>query len=364
MDLKIADWLKALVFAAVLVLTYIFFGTIIQLILLVVLASIIVYLVNPLVSLVERRIKSRTWAVLLAYLAFLLILAGVIALLVPLIGREFANFADDLPGYVAAIERWIEAVDRYLDRTAIGGMVDLDPATLLSQAVSAVAADIQQIVGIIPATIAILGQILLVLVISLYILLLLPIMHEKFKNAASDDLKVIYERFVVYLGGQVSKYVKGQLILMTTVGVVTGLALWLIGLPYAVVLGIVAGLFEIIPYFGPVLTGVVAILVALTVSPATALLALLVVVVVQTLESNTLSPLILGKTVEINPLAVLLVLLVGGELLGILGIILAVPIFVILRSTYFFVRENFAYIRSKEGPDRIVVKSSASEQEA
>jgi predicted PurR-regulated permease PerM len=358
MDLKIADWLKALVFAAALVLAYIFFGTIIQLILLVALASIIVYLVNPLVNLLERRIKSRTWAVLLAYLAFLVILAVAIALLVPLVGREFAAFSTDLPGYISTVERWIEDFDRYLDRTAIGRMVDLDPATVLSRAAGAVAADIQNIVAIIPATIAILGQILLVLVISLYILLLLPKMHEKFKAAASDELKGVYERFVVYLGGQVSKYVKGQLILMTAVGLVTGLGLWVIGLPYAVVLGIVAGLFEIIPYFGPVLSGVVAITVALTVSPATALLALLVVVVVQTLESNTLSPLILGKTVEINPLVVLLVLLVGGELLGILGIILAVPVFVILRGTYLFVRDNFAYIRSNEGPDRIVVKES------
>lgn len=130
---------------------------------------------------------------------------------------------------------------------------------------------------------------------------------------------------------RIGGYVRGVLIDMVAVGVVSGVGLWLLGVPYALLLGVFAGLTEALPYIGPFIGGGAAILVALfTGGPTKGLEVLIMYEIIQQLEGTLLVPLVMNRTVNLHPLIVVIAVVIGGELLGITGAILAVPLAVLV----------------------------------
>ena len=125
---------------------------------------------------------------------------------------------------------------------------------------------------------------------------------------------------------RLGQWVRGQLILMAAIGVATGIAYSLLGLPSALLLGLFAALVEAIPIVGPALGAVPAILVALTVSPELALIVTVVYVVLQFIEGNVLVPMVMKNTIGISPFVVIVALLIGAAAGGIIGAFLAVPV--------------------------------------
>jgi predicted PurR-regulated permease PerM len=124
------------------------------------------------------------------------------------------------------------------------------------------------------------------------------------------------------LGG----WVRGQLLLMLAIGVMAAIGYAVLGLPNPVLLGVAAGLFEIVPMIGPFLAFAPAVLVALAIDPPRAIAVLVYALVIQQIESNVLVPRVMGRTVGVSPLTVLLGILVGSSLAGIPGAFLAVPL--------------------------------------
>ena len=121
-------------------------------------------------------------------------------------------------------------------------------------------------------------------------------------------------------------WVRGQLTLMFAIGIASGTAYWLLGLPSALLLGLFAGIAEGIPIIGPALGAIPAILVALTVSPELAIVVAVVYIILQVLEGNVLVPIVMRNTIGLSPFVVLVALLAGGAVAGILGAFLALPI--------------------------------------
>lgn len=134
------------------------------------------------------------------------------------------------------------------------------------------------------------------------------------------------------LAADLRHWLVGQLIVMAAVGLLTGLGAWALGLPAPVALGIIAGLLEFVPYLGPFLTAVPAVLLGLTVSVETALLALLWLVAVQQIEGYLLTPLIQRKAVSLPPAISLFALLAAGLLFGAPGVLLALPLAIAVRT--------------------------------
>jgi len=127
-------------------------------------------------------------------------------------------------------------------------------------------------------------------------------------------------------------WVRGQLLLSLVVGVLATLALFVLGVPYALVLGVFAGICELIPYIGPFIAGAPAVVVALGDSPTRAVLAVVSYVLIQQVENHALVPLVMKRSTNLHPVVVILVLLVGFELLGIVGALVAVPTAVLVRT--------------------------------
>ncbi|MDQ5981520.1 MAG: hypothetical protein QG570_269, partial [Patescibacteria group bacterium] len=122
---------------------------------------------------------------------------------------------------------------------------------------------------------------------------------------------------------------RGQLTLMVLMGVVTYIGLVIIGVPYPVALAVLAGLFEIVPIIGPTIAAIPAVIIAFAVSPLMGLATLIFYILIQQAENSLIVPKIMQKAIGFNPLVTIIVLMVGGEVLGIIGVILSVPIAII-----------------------------------
>ncbi|HEX6595118.1 MAG TPA: AI-2E family transporter [Bacillota bacterium] len=124
-------------------------------------------------------------------------------------------------------------------------------------------------------------------------------------------------------------YIRGQLLVCLFVSLATYIVFQLLGLEYALLLAIIMGLTNIIPYFGPIIGSVPAVAISLTVSIKLVLFVVIGVFIIQLIESNLLSPYIVGKSIDIHPIAIIFALLLGGKLSGVLGMIIAVPVLTI-----------------------------------
>jgi predicted PurR-regulated permease PerM len=118
----------------------------------------------------------------------------------------------------------------------------------------------------------------------------------------------------------------GQGLVMLIIFALDALGLYLVGVPYPLILGIFAGFMEIIPFVGPIISGVPGVILGFIISPTTGFLAFIVYFIAQQFEGNVVVPLVMKKAVGLNPITIILALLIGGKLAGVLGIILSVPI--------------------------------------
>jgi len=154
------------------------------------------------------------------------------------------------------------------------------------------------------------------------------------RNALDNFLKAILPpQFEVYVHSlwvraqyKMGRWLQAQILLSFIMALIVGLGLWILGVKYAFLVAVVAGVLEIVPYVGPIVSGGLATLLALSQSPILGLWTLIFFIVAQQLEGHILVPLLIKKLVGLNPVAVILAILVGAKLGGILGILLAVPI--------------------------------------
>jgi predicted PurR-regulated permease PerM len=301
----------------------------------VLVAVLIVYLLNPAVTILEGRRVPRWAGTAIAYVAVAALLTGVSMLLVPALSRQLASFAELVPDIG---ERLIESVN---DGLAFVGL-NLRIGTTLSGDSLA-----QEIQGFLTtesnrnAALAILGGIsglassvfhfviafVLGPVIAFYVLVDLPRLLDLARKVPPPHMRaeadVIAGKLVFVVGG----YVRGQLLVATFVGVASTIGLAIIGLPFWLVLGVVAGVTNLIPLIGPFVAGLLGVGVALVSDGVgKAVLVVVVMTIIQQIDSHVLSPIVVGHTVRVHPLVVLFALLIAGTAYGIFGMLVAVPL--------------------------------------
>lgn len=138
-------------------------------------------------------------------------------------------------------------------------------------------------------------------------------------------------------------FIRGSLIRCFVVGIVTGLVLFIIGMPYAFLLGLIAGIFNFILYIGPYIAAVPAVLLSFSPLTPSPLIIILVYVVVQVLDGIFLAPVVLGRIVKLKPITIIVAILAGGRLAGVLGMVLAVPVAGIVNGLLELLKQTPAY---------------------
>jgi predicted PurR-regulated permease PerM len=294
--------------------------------LIVLLASLLAFVLAPLVDRLTQEGMPRPAAVGVVYLALALVLLVAGAL----VSRPFVAQAtllwENWPTYVANLQAWQTDLDRWLEGFGLGGLlssVQTELARLTGPGGSLLLGDTLRILSQLAGSVI---DAIVVIVTSFYLLLVAPRVRQALYAVvpAAHQGKVVFveESLVRVLGG----YLRGQLALAVSLAVVVTLGLQVLGMPYAIVLGAIAGLFELVPMFGPILGALPALGVALFQPYPMVLWVLLFFVVVQQVENHVLVPRISGHAVGLHPLAAILALLAGLELGGFLGAVFAVPV--------------------------------------
>lgn len=298
------------------------------------LATVVVYLLAPAVASLERRGLPRWLGTLLSYAAALLVLAVATAVLVPLLAEQVRAFAADLPDFTGQL------VDDLNARLAGLGLAAPDGSTF---DVAALSANIEQALegGTGAAAVAgVLGglsglasgflQVALVFVlgpvIAFYVLVDLPRLGRLLRRLLPPEYRAEAAAIGLALHEVVGGFIRGQLLVAAFVGIATSAGLAIIGLPFWLLVGATAGVTNLIPLLGPLVAGALGVSIALVSrGPTLALLVVVVMVVVQQLDNQAISPLVMGRNVRLHPLAVLLALVVAGTLYGFFGLLIAVP---------------------------------------
>lgn len=300
------------------------------------LAGVLVYLLYPLVQAMERRGGSRVMAILLAYAALLIIGSAFMLYIIPRFINQLHLLLYMLPSYTNQVEWYLRELQSSYYRTELPVGMRL----VIDGQINKLQQDIQnllvQAVQLIFNLAGYCLDFLLAPVVAFYILK----DTDRFKSKLEALLPA--ERFhqLWQLGKEInailSSFIQGNLLLVLIVGLLTGTAMALIGVEYAVMLGIIAGLAELIPYFGPFIGAVPAVAMGLLQSKFMAVKVIIIILIIQQIEGNILAPKVLGKSVGLHPLFIILALMAGAELYGIVGMLLAVPTAAIIRIIIIF----------------------------
>ncbi len=306
------------------------------------LALILTYLVNPLVNILILRGFNRLWAVY--FITICLLVTGGILLLyaVPTLAERLENLIGALPDIFARLEvvllQWEASLERIMPSPRMGNFVSAFLAELEEMLIVFVEQSLEGL-GFLLAQVV---NLVLAPVLAYYILRDWELLGQAFASYFPPGQKQVILDLTKEMDRVVGGFLRGQFLASLVVGVLTVIGLMLLGVEFAPLLGIFAGITNLVPYFGPFLGAVPPVVITIFENPLKSLGVIALFVAIQQVESLYVSPRIFSHTMGLHPLAVIFALLAGGHLLGFLGLIVAVPLAGILRIFLRFVRPILA----------------------
>lgn len=282
-----------------------------DIILLLFISVVIVAAINPILGWLKKKGVPRTLGAIFIFLVIILLVLLAVSFIVPPIVRQIHEFTKNIGTYYAGAQKWLSGAG--LGNLAAGG-----GAALSGLSGNIFSTTLGVFSGVVSAVV--------VLSMAFYMSakedgvrkFIVSVTPKKYREYASDMTARIEDK--------IGKWMLGQIVLMFIIFALDYLGLQLVGVPYALTLAILAGLLEIVPYVGPVVSAIPGILIGLLISPVKGVLAFLVYFIAQHLETNVIVPQIMKKAVGLNPVATILAILVGFSLAGVLGAFISVPV--------------------------------------
>jgi len=304
-------------------------------------AAILALIVNPAVNAAERRRVPRVVAVLALYGVIAAALAAGILYLAPLVRQEFVALVAQGPAIASYFQ---DLADKEHVVSILGIPIDLRQAyndsvhnlpTLLAGHLSSVVENVFMLVNWIFQTI-------LVLLVAFFLIKDAHAIRRFFEDLVPHGYRTDARDLAAEVYCMLGAYMRGQLAICALVGLVTGVAMWIVGVPYSLALGIVAGVTAFIPFIGPFLGALPAVAVAAFVSQSSGKIVLVLVIyfVISNVIYNFISPKVFGDAVHLSPMLIIVAFVVGGYLGGILGLFVAVPVAATLRILFEYAHER------------------------
>jgi sporulation integral membrane protein YtvI len=325
--------IKALMAAALTLIVYLLIsnrGVIISLLSPFIIGIIIAYLFNPLVVYLERRGLKRLTAVVLIYIAFIGVIVGAASYVLPSVYKEMLKLIDIMPFYTYRIQSYADDMYARFSKSLTPEILDVvrDNADRIQGLIT------ERINWTISMIFSLLQSVInwvIAFVVAFYLLkdkdyftgivrYMIPIKRRAEVLKISAQINIVLARFV-----------RGQLTVAFIVGILAITGFYIIGLNFALLMGIITGIADLIPYFGPIIGGIPVIIIGLLQSPKKALYALIVVFVVQQLESGIITPKVVGDSVGLHPVFIILSLFIAAHFFGVLGMLFAVPVAAVIK---------------------------------
>lgn len=329
----------------------------------ILLTGAIYYLLNPLVDSLERRKIPRTYTIVTLYLLIVGLVTVLIITVIPLARDQVTRLIENFPKYSYELQLQFENLLGSNFFSEIQKSTGFDPSnlgqTIAEQATSILNSTLSGIGGFLGAVKNIILTLVTVPFILFYLLKdgkKLPLFILRYVPVRFRDQT---HRVMTDMNGQISSYIRGQIIVSFCIGGLLYIGFLIIGLDYSLVLAIIAACTSIVPYLGPTIAITPALIIAIVTSPIMLLKLIVVWTVVQLIEGKFISPQIMGKTLRIHPITIIFVILTAGNLFGILGIILAVPGYAVLKvifSHLFKWFEHRSHLYDDNAPDQNVAQ--------
>lgn len=318
-------------------------------------AGFLFYLLNPLVKMLMKiRIKKfkvkRPLAIAVVFLLLISVLGLVISFFIPRLIEQIKSLVIGLPGYLSELQRfltnlfnnshidWLQKVDLHSYMNKFEGSL----TSILKKFILSLTTSLGSVIGTITSVTVTLVTVPFIL---FYMLKdgekLVPTVEKFFpEHNRSKVARLLHE-----MSATLSRYISGQMIECLFVGTFSAIGYSMTGIPYALLVGLFAGITNIIPYLGPYIGLMPALFLAFSKSLPTVFWVIVVCIVVQQLDGNLVYPNVIGKSLHLHPLTIIIILLVAGNIAGLLGMILGVPLYAVTKVVVKFVYD-IAQIRT------------------
>ena len=304
-----------------------------------VLAAFISYLLHPVVEKLHKKGLYRSISILLIYVVFFGGLGVAVYRGIPVVIRELEELIDSAPYFAEQYKGVLQVIE---DKTSNW------PVEMKERIQSGVVYVEDKVENLLARLLGSLANIMdWVIVFALVPLIAFYFLKDwpKLKLAAwyitPPSIRKPSISFFKDVEQSLGNYIRGQLIVCIIIGILSALLLWLVKMKYALLLGIIIGITNVIPYFGPIIGAIPAVIIATAMGTKQVIWVAVIIFGLQFLEGNILSPLIVGKSLHMHPLLIMLALLLGGEIGGVVGLILAVPLLAILKVAILHAKVHF-----------------------
>lgn len=289
--------------------------------------GVLAYLLYRPVGFFEHKGIDRIWGILIIYLLTAVLLAALMWFAVPRLVKELAEVADMLPAYAAQVKDFSSRINNF----HLPGKLDIMLQENIIRVENYIYAGLK---GFVNGIYKLFSKALIIVfspILAFYIIKDWESIWASFLKllppASGRDLTMLVARIDKVL----VEYIKGNLLVSVLVGIFTGFAAALIGVDFALVIGIISGISNLVPYFGPIVGGIPAVVLAMSQSLRDGIYMAVAILIIQQVESNLITPKIIGERLGMHPLTIVFALLAGGELMGILGMLIAVPLVAALK---------------------------------
>nr|WP_304217426.1 AI-2E family transporter [Fredinandcohnia onubensis] len=311
-----------------------------------VISIFVAYLLHPIIEKISNRGVPRSLAILLIYFVFFGGVGFGIYKGIPVILAQLKDLAESFPEFSKTYRVWLKEIE--------SGSSQL-PAFVHSQLDDLLNSLENYVDYLLSRTI----EFLKVLLNSIFIIAIIPFIvfyllkdHDQMMKAVwyitPRKLRKAGQLFFRDVDESLGNYIRGQLIVCLLVGTTASIAFWISGMKYPLLFGSIVGITNIIPYFGPIIGAIPAAIIAATISIKMLIIVVLVVFGLQFIEGNLLSPIIVGKSLRLHPIVIIAALLVGGEVGGVVGLIVAVPVVAILKVFIVHAKQHFTVARKEQ----------------
>lgn len=318
-----------------------------------ILGLIIAYVLLPIVNRLEHLLPDRgilhhvrrTMAVLVVYIVGLIILVFAFMALGPTIYRETTELVESIPNYWETLRDESNYWNRRYEEDVpddVKVQIESNLDQIGSTVTSAVQTGLLTTVGTVRRFIGIVFGLLILPLWLFYVLKDQKSGSSFFYNLWPVHLRADVHNIVRIVDRVLGRYIRGQLFLGVVVGSVSGIGFWVIGVQQPLALGMIAGIFELVPILGPWISFLVAALVVLATDPGKIIPVAILSFMVQQLENTFLVPKIQGTAVQMNPAVIMILLVVGGAVWGIIGVIVIVPLAAVARDVFVYIHSRLS----------------------
>lgn len=311
-------------------------------------AGVLYYVTNPVVSFFERLKINRIVSILLVFLLLVSLITLFILYIFPIAQKQFYNLVDNIPKMVDA---GLQFIDQFqANQFVIPNQVDDAIQNFMNNIQTYLENVMSYLFGFIGQVITVVTSIVMIPFFLFFMLKdghkLVPFITQILDKKKAENVRNLLRKIDITLTG----FIQGQLLVSFILGILLFIGYWVIGLNYALTLALFGMLMNVIPFLGPFIAVIPALIVGAFQSPAMFFWVAIITIIAQQIESNFISPNVMGRVLSLHPLTVITVILAAGSIAGFLGILFAVPFYAVIKTivVHFYQTYQHAKKRKKE----------------